>query len=79
MTIGATRRMDQLGRVVIPVELRRSLAIHEGDLLEIAVVDGQLVLRKVAPQCAICGRDGDLIDLREKHLCKRCIEEIAVV
>ena len=76
MTIGTTRRIDQLGRVVIPVALRRSLAIREGDLLEIALEEGQLVLRKIAPECAICGRDDDLIDLHEKHLCKECVHAI---
>jgi transcriptional pleiotropic regulator of transition state genes len=76
MTIGATRRIDQLGRVVIPVALRRSLAIREGDLLEIAVTDGHLVLRKIAPECAICGRDDSLIDLHDKHLCQACVNAI---
>jgi AbrB family transcriptional regulator, transcriptional pleiotropic regulator of transition state genes len=76
MTIGTTRRIDQLGRVVIPAPLRRSLAIHEGDLLEIGLVEGQLVVRKVEPECAICGRDGNLIDLRDKHLCKECVSAI---
>jgi len=53
MTIGATRRIDQLGRVVVPVELRRTLAIREGDLLEVTAEDGRLILRKVAPECAL--------------------------
>ena len=66
MTIGATRRIDQLGRVVVPVELRRTLAIREGDLLEVTAEDGRLILRKVAPECALCGRHDDLMDLREK-------------
>ena len=76
MTTGTTRRIDQLGRVVIPVALRRSLAIREGDLLEIAVANGQLVLRKIAPQCAICGQDEDLIDMRQKHVCRPCVNAI---
>ena len=76
MTIGATRRIDQLGRVVIPVALRRMLAIQEGDILEIAVADGQLVMRKIAPECAICGRDDDLIDLHAKHVCHECVTAI---
>ena len=61
---------------MIPVALRRSLAIREGDLLEIAVTDGQLVLRKIAPECAICGCDDSLIDLRDKHLCQECVSAI---
>jgi transcriptional pleiotropic regulator of transition state genes len=76
MTIGTTRRIDQLGRVVVPVELRRTLAIREGDLLEVTAEDGRLILRKVAPQCALCGRHDNLMDLREKPLCRDCVREI---
>ena len=75
-TIGTTRRIDQLGRVVVPAELRRTLGIREGDVLDISAEDGRLVLRKVTPACAICGRDAELIDLHEKHLCKECVREI---
>jgi len=74
--IAAMRRIDQLGRVVIPVELRRSLAIREGDLLEIALAGDQLVFRKVAPDCAICGRDGDLVEVQDKSLCRACVNAI---
>ena len=76
MTIGTTRRIDQLGRVVVPVELRRTLAIREGDLLEVTAEDGRLILRKVAPHCALCGRPDNLMDLREKPLCRDCVREI---
>jgi len=76
MTIGATRRIDQLGRVVVPVELRRTLAIREGDLLEVTAEDGRLILRKVAPECALCGRHDNLMDLREKSVCRECVREI---
>ena len=76
MTIGTTRRIDQLGRVVVPVELRRTLGIREGDLLEVTAEDGRLILRKVAPECALCGRSDELIDLHEKHLCRECVREI---
>jgi transcriptional pleiotropic regulator of transition state genes len=76
MTIGTTRRIDQLGRVVVPVELRRTLSIREGDLLEVTAEDGRLILRKVAPECALCGRSDELIDLHAKHLCRECVREI---
>jgi AbrB family transcriptional regulator, transcriptional pleiotropic regulator of transition state genes len=75
-TIGTTRRIDQLGRVVVPAELRRSLGIHEGDLLDISAEDGRLVLRKVSPSCAICGQTDELVDMHDKHLCKGCVREI---
>src|SRR5882757_2807006 len=76
MAIGTTRRIDQLGRVVVPVELRRMLGIREGDLLEVTAEDGGLTLRKVEPECALCGQSDNLIDLREKHLCRECVREI---
>jgi AbrB family transcriptional regulator, transcriptional pleiotropic regulator of transition state genes len=75
-TSGITRRIDHLGRIVVPAGLRRSLGIRDGDAVEISERDGQLVLRKIEPQCAICGSPDDLIDLREKQLCARCIDEI---
>ncbi|MDQ1382645.1 MAG: AbrB family transcriptional regulator, transcriptional pleiotropic regulator of transition state [Actinomycetota bacterium] len=73
---GATRRMDQLGRVVVPAEFRRTMGIREGDLLEVTAEDGRVILRKVAPECALCGRPDDLIDLHAKHLCRDCVQEI---
>jgi AbrB family transcriptional regulator, transcriptional pleiotropic regulator of transition state genes len=75
-TIGTTRRIDQLGRVVVPAEFRRTMGIREGDLLEVTAEDGRLILRKVAPECALCGRADDLIDLHAKHLCRDCVREI---
>lgn len=75
-TIGTTRRIDQLGRVVVPAEFRRTMGIREGDLLEVTSEDGRLILRKVAPECALCGRADDLIDLHAKHLCRDCVQEI---
>jgi len=58
------------------VELRRTLGIREGDLLEVTAEDGRLILRKVAPDCALCGRPDNLIDLHEKHVCRECVREI---
>jgi AbrB family transcriptional regulator, transcriptional pleiotropic regulator of transition state genes len=73
---GATRRMDQLGRVVVPAEFRRTMGIREGDLIEVTAEDGRVILRKVAPECALCGRPDDLIHLHAKHLCRDCVQEI---
>jgi transcriptional pleiotropic regulator of transition state genes len=75
--MGTRRRIDQLGRVVVPAELRRLLGFNEGDVLEVSARGGELVLRRAAPSCAICGADtGDLVDLHDKHLCQRCLHEI---
>jgi transcriptional pleiotropic regulator of transition state genes len=78
-TIGTARRIDQLGRVVVPAELRRMLSIRQGDLLDIRVEDGHLVLMKIDPQCAICGRVDNLVEMHEKHVCKDCVRDISLV
>jgi transcriptional pleiotropic regulator of transition state genes len=78
-TIGTARRIDQLGRVVVPAELRRMLGIRQGDLLDIRVEDGRLVLLKIEPDCAICGRSDNLVELHDKHVCKDCVRELSLV
>jgi transcriptional pleiotropic regulator of transition state genes len=78
-TIGTARRIDQLGRVVVPAELRRMLGIRQGDLLDIRVEDGRLVLLKLEPECAICSKADNLVELHEKHVCKDCAREISLV
>jgi transcriptional pleiotropic regulator of transition state genes len=74
--IGTARRIDALGRVVVPAELRRLLGIKEGDLLDIHVEDGQLVLQRLAPACAVCGARDDLRSVRDKHVCASCVEQL---
>ena len=74
---GAARRIDQLGRVVVPAELRRLLGFNEGELLEFSARGDELILRRAVPSCAICGiATDDLVDLRDKHLCLGCVQEI---
>ena len=73
---GTTRHIDQLGRIVIPVELRRSLRIREGDLLEIRAEKDALIVRKVEPECALCGGSTDLVSVRERYVCAECMQEI---
>jgi transcriptional pleiotropic regulator of transition state genes len=75
-TIGTARRIDQLGRVVVPAELRKILGIRQGDLLDIRVEEGRLVLLKIEPECAICGAVDNLRQLHEKHVCKDCAREL---
>lgn len=75
-TIGTARRIDQLGRVVVPAELRKILGIRQGDLLDIRVEEGRLVLNKIEPECAICGSVDNLQSVHEKHVCKDCAREL---
>ena len=57
---GIVRRVDELGRVVLPIELRRTLEIEERDSLEIMLEDDRIVLRKYQPTCIFCGAEDDL-------------------
>lgn len=73
---GIVRRVDELGRVVLPIELRRTLEIEERDPLEIMLEDDRIVLRKYQPTCIFCGAEEDLLEYRSKRICGKCLKEI---
>lgn len=73
---GIVRKVDELGRVVIPIELRRTLSIAEKDALEIFTEGDTIVLRKYEPLCYLCSGSEDLKSYREKRICSDCIEEV---
>lgn len=74
---GILRHVDELGRVVLPIELRRSLEIEEKDLLEIAVENDKIILRKYQPACIFCGGEEDLLEHEGKRLCAPCRRQIS--
>ncbi|GAA0774425.1 AbrB/MazE/SpoVT family DNA-binding domain-containing protein [Clostridium subterminale] len=74
--IGIVRRVDDLGRIVIPKELRRSLCIEEGDPLEIYVDGNQVILKKYEPTCIFCGEGKDIKNFNRKNICPSCIKKI---
>ena len=76
-SIGMTRRIDALGRIVVPAELRRVLEIGVGDLLDIRVENGHVVLAKVEKACIFCGADESLRPYRDKVVCDGCVERLA--
>jgi transcriptional pleiotropic regulator of transition state genes len=75
---GIVRKVDELGRVVIPIELRRTLNINEKDALEIYVDNDRIILRKYEPTCAcvFCGNADEVVLFRGKNICNGCIKEI---
>ncbi len=73
---GIVRKVDELGRVVIPIELRRTLEIAEKDALEIYVDGEQIVLKKYAPACIFCGQAKDVEVFKGKNICPGCLEEL---
>ncbi len=70
------RKVDDLGRIVLPVELRRLHGIATGDALEISVDGDAIVLRKLHEGCVFCGAAHDLAIYRSRHLCSGCRDEI---
>jgi transcriptional pleiotropic regulator of transition state genes len=70
---GVVRRVDELGRIVIPIELRRTLDIAEKDALEIYVDGEQIILKKYEPACIFCGNARDVVNYRGKNICESCM------
>ena len=72
---GMIRRVDELGRIVLPIELRRNLDIAERDELEIYVDGDSILLRKHAASCIFCG-GSVLRQFHGKYVCAACIEDL---
>lgn len=73
---GIVRRIDELGRVVLPIELRRTLNIDIKDSLEIYVDNSSIILKKYEPACIFCGDATDIVSFKGKNICKHCLEEM---
>lgn len=73
---GIVRRVDELGRVVIPIELRRTLDIAEKDALEIYVDGEHIILKKYEPACIFCGQAKDVSQYKGKNICSGCMDEL---
>jgi transcriptional pleiotropic regulator of transition state genes len=73
---GVVRKVDELGRVVLPIELRRNLDIHEKDALEIFVDNDKIILKKYEPADIFTGSMEDLIDYKGKKISKETIIEL---
>ncbi len=74
---GIFRRIDSLGRFVLPKEMRRSLDINENDYLQIFSEGDTIILRKSQIGCIFCGNQDDLTDHCDKKVCRGCIKELA--
>jgi transcriptional pleiotropic regulator of transition state genes len=73
---GIVRVMDSMGRIVIPVELRRMLDVGEGDALEVFSEDNTIVLRKYLPSCIFCGNSREVTTFKGHNICPACAEEL---
>ena len=75
--IGIVRRVDELGRIVLPIELRRTLDIAERDELEIYLDDDKVILKKYEPSCIFCGSSCGLVTYHGRNVCMECIENMS--
>ena len=70
---GIVRKVEELGRIVLPIELRRTLGIEEKDRIEIFVDGESIILRKYQPACIFCDNAKDIINYKGKNICPDCI------
>lgn len=73
---GIVRGVDQLGRIVLPIEMRRTLEIDEKDTLEIYVEGDSIILRKYQPACIFCGGAERMASFKGKCICSACLAEL---
>ena len=73
---GITRQVDELGRFVLPKEIRKSLDIKTKDSLEIYTDEGRIILKKYLPACTFCGEANNIVLFEDKRICRECIERL---
>ncbi|MBE6794181.1 MAG: AbrB/MazE/SpoVT family DNA-binding domain-containing protein [Ruminococcaceae bacterium] len=75
--VGNIAKVDGLGRILIPVNVRRMLGLSEGSQLEVLADEDSLVLKKYIPQCIFCTNSENLIDYKDNYICSSCLEELS--
>jgi len=73
---GIIRKVDELGRIVIPIELRKQFNIEIKDDLEIFVDGKSIVLKKHEPNCIFCGNTKKLVEYNNTMICQKCLDNI---
>jgi len=75
-TTGIVRKLDELGRIVLPMELRKTLDLKVKDSIEITTDKGAIILKKFSPACMFCGKETKVTDFKGKNVCLKCLEEL---
>ncbi len=73
---GVVRKIDELGRIVLPIELRRVLGIGEKDPVEIYVEEDRIILKKYNDSCVFCGQTKDIKTYKGKNVCSKCVKAL---
>lgn len=74
---GIVRKVDELGRIVLPIELRKNLDINIKDSLEIYVDGNSVILKKYLPACIFCGEADQVVSFKNKNVCNDCLKQIS--
>ncbi len=75
-SLGIVRKVDELGRIVLPIETRKRLGLGPKDPVEIFVEKDRVVLKKYEPSCIFCGNGDDIVLFKDKRICKACLAEL---
>ncbi|MBE6568687.1 MAG: AbrB/MazE/SpoVT family DNA-binding domain-containing protein [Ruminococcaceae bacterium] len=75
-SLGTVRKVDELGRIVLPIETRRRLELEAGDGVEIFVEKDRVILKKYEPACLFCGDADDVMMYKDKRICRKCLMEL---
>ena len=73
---GIVRKVDEQGRIVLPIELRKTFGIDDKDSVEIYTDGDLIILKKHEPACVFCGEARDTVSFKGKNVCKNCIKEM---
>ena len=73
---GMVRKVDELGRIVLPAEIRQSMDINVRDALEIFTDEGRIILQKYQPACIFCNNADNVIYFNNKRICRECLEQL---
>ena len=75
-SLGIVRKVDELGRIVLPIETRKRLGLAPKDPVEIFVEKDRVILKKYEPTCIFCGESNNISIYKEKRVCKSCLEDL---
>jgi transcriptional pleiotropic regulator of transition state genes len=73
---GIVRKIDELGRIVLPIEIRNTMDLKNKDGVEIFVDEDKIILKKYEPACIFCGNADNLTYIKGKLICQNCIENL---
>jgi len=74
--LGTVRKVDELGRIVLPIETRKRLELSPGDGVEIFVEKDRVILKKYEPSCIFCGDADEVVTYKEKKICRKCLADL---